>query len=68
VVGNPFLLAEKRVKILGFGRFSGIYYIERATHQYGTEGYITDLSLTNVRPQDAQQYRQDIYNNKEKKM
>ncbi|WP_242656375.1 phage late control D family protein [Desulfofundulus thermosubterraneus] len=68
VVGDPVLLAEKRVDMIGFGRFSGVYYIERAIHQYGAEGYVVDLSLTNVRPQDAQQYRQDLYNYQEKKM
>jgi phage protein D len=68
VVGDPVLSAEKRVILEGFGRFSGTYYIERATHRFGPDGYTTDLAVTNVRPEDAQQYRQDLYNYQAKTM
>jgi len=68
VVGDPALVAEKRVELAGFGRFSGVYYIERARHRYGVQGYTTELSLTNVRPADAHQYRQDLYAYGEAKM
>ena len=68
VVGDPVLEAEKRVILEGFGRFSGTYYINRAIHRFGVSGYTVDLSVTNIRPQDAQQYRQDLYNYQNKKM
>lgn len=68
VVGNPRLVAEKRVLIEGYGRFSGTYYIEKATHRFNTSGYICDLSVTNMRPEDAQQYRNDLYDYREKIM
>lgn len=68
VVGDPALEAEKRVVLEGFGRFSGTYYINRAVHRFGAGGYTVDLSVTNVRPQDAHQYREDLYNYSTKKM
>lgn len=68
VIGSPALSAEKRIQLTGFGRFSSTYYIEQATHRFGPEGYTTDLTVTSMRPQDIQQYRNDLYNNQSKKM
>lgn len=66
--GNEKMLAEKRVKVAGCGRFDETYYIEKATHEYSKSGYITNFSLTSIRPDSAEQYRQDLYNSKEKKL
>lgn len=46
VVGNPLLCAGKTVKVEGFGRYSGKYIIQSATHKLGGGGYTTDISLT----------------------
>ncbi|TEB09298.1 phage late control D family protein [Pelotomaculum propionicicum] len=65
--GNPKILAEKKVKVSGCGRFNGFYYVEKATHSLSKQdGYKTSFSLTNVRPESAEQYRQDLYNYEEK--
>lgn len=65
--GNPKILAEKKVKVTGCGRFNGFYYVEKATHNLSKqEGYKTTFNLTNVRPESAEQYRQDLYDNHER--
>lgn len=65
--GNPKLLTEKRVTVSGCGRFDEAYYIEKAEHEYSKgSGYVTRFNLTSVRPDTAEQYRQDLYDNKEK--
>lgn len=64
--GNPKMLAEKRVKVSGCGRFNESYYIEKAAHRLSKQaGYTTAFDLTSVRPESAEQYRQDLYDNKE---
>jgi len=66
--GNPKIVPEKRVKITGCGRFNEAYYIEKAEHEYRkTSGYVTRFDITSVRPDSAEQYRSDLYDNKEKK-
>ncbi|GBF34149.1 phage protein D [Desulfocucumis palustris] len=65
--GNPLLIAEKRVETKGFGRLEGAYYIEKARHSYSKSGgYTTTFDITNLRPDNAQQYRQDLYDNNAK--
>lgn len=66
--GNVDLLAEKKVRLAGCGRFSGVYYLEKVTHNYGTSGFVTDIDVTSLRPDSAEQYRQDLYDHKERKM
>lgn len=67
--GNPLMVTEKRVQVAdGCGRFNGTYYIEKAEHEYSkTSGYMTRFDITSVRPDSAEQYRQDLYDYKEKK-
>ena len=63
--GNPKLIAEKKVKISGCGRFDGEYYVEKATHSLSkSEGYKISFDVTSVRPDSAEQYRQDLYDRK----
>ena len=67
--GNPKIIAEKRVKVSGCGRFDEIYYVEKAVHKLSkSEGYRTSFDITSVRPETAEQYRQDLYDYKEKTM
>lgn len=67
--GNQKMLAEKKVKVSGCGRFDEAYYIEKATHRLSkSEGYRTTFDITSIRPESAEQYRQDLYNYKEKKI
>lgn len=61
--GNTFYVAEKKVQVVDAGRFSGLYYIEDSNFKYGKQnGFTSSLSLTNIRPDDADQYKQDLYN------
>ncbi len=61
--GNTLYVAEKKVQVVDAGRFSGLYYIEQASHKFGKQnGFATSLSATNIRPDDADQYKQDLYN------
>lgn len=61
VVGNPQLRAEAKVAALGFGRFDGPYYIDRAKHVLNkSNGYLTDLTVASLRPENAFQYRSDL--------
>lgn len=46
LVGNPLLCAGKTVALEEFGRFSGKWIIETATHKLGRSGYTTDIKLT----------------------
>jgi len=65
--GNQKLFTERRVKVAGCGRFDEIYYIEKVTHALNKqEGYQTTFDLTSVRPDNAEQYRQDLYETKGK--
>ncbi|WP_242850611.1 phage late control D family protein [Clostridium lundense] len=66
--GNPGLYAEGKINAINFGRFSGTYYINKVVHQMSkNEGYINSFDITNIRPDDAQQYRSDLYENNGKK-
>jgi phage protein D/phage baseplate assembly protein gpV len=51
-LGNPNLQAGRKVNITGVGeRFSGEYFVTRATHSYGTgAGYNVRFSVTGRRP------------------
>lgn len=64
----PYLECEKLVNVTGCGRFDGKYYIERVRHQYNKAGWFTEANLTSQRPDSAAQYRQDLYDFKERKM
>lgn len=60
--GNPLYVAEKKISAVDAGRFSGLYYLEEVKHTYGKQnGYTASLSVTNIRPDDAEQYKQDLY-------
>lgn len=66
--GNPNLYAEGKLNTVNFGRFSGTYYINKVIHQISkNDGYNNSLDITNIRPDDAQQYRNDLYDNDGKK-
>lgn len=61
VIGSPAMRAEGKVQTVGFGRFDGPYYINRARHQLDkANGYLVDLDLTSLRPDNAFQYRSDL--------
>lgn len=61
VPGHPGLLAEAKVQAIGFGRFSGPYYIDLAKHTIDKiNGYTTQLTLVNLRPENTYQYRDDL--------
>lgn len=65
----PYMECEKMVSITGCGRFDGKYYIERVRHSYNKSGgWFTECNLTSQRPDSAAQYRQDLYEQQEKKM
>jgi phage protein D len=67
--GNPKMLAEKKVKVTGCGRFNETYYLEKITHELNkSAGYKCTFDITSVRPDSAEQYRQDLYDYKEKKI
>ncbi|KEO81032.1 phage late control D family protein [Tumebacillus flagellatus] len=61
-VGNPHIGCEKKVGVHGCGRFDGNYYVERVDHHLSKAGYTIDLDITSLRPDEAQQYRDDLYN------
>lgn len=66
--GNPQLSAEKRIRASGFGRFDECYYLEKVIHEMDKgSGYKCSFDITSVRPDSAEQYRQDLYDYKEKK-
>lgn len=61
--GNTLYVAEKKLTITDAGRFSGLYYLEEVKHKFSKgSGFTVDLDLTNIRPDDAEQYKQDLYN------
>jgi Phage protein D len=69
VNGDSLLKAEKKVEIVGCGRFDSAYYIDRIRHKLTrTEGYRSELDLTSQRPDSAAQYRRDLYNYEAKTM
>jgi phage protein D len=62
LAGLPTIACEKKVSISGCGRFDGNYYVERFDHTLNKQGFLTSLDLTSLRPDEAEQYRQDLYN------
>lgn len=48
VIGDVSLVAGVVIAIKGFGSFDGNFYIETASHQVGTAGYTTALSIRRV--------------------
>lgn len=44
LMGDPKYLAAENIKIEGMGKFNGKYFIEKATHELGENGYITTLT------------------------
>mgnify|MGYP000894018488 FL=1 len=66
--GNIRMYAEGKVLTKGFGRFDGSYYLDRVTHSLSkSSGYTCEFDATNLRPENANQYRNDLYDYKEKK-
>jgi len=57
----PQAVTEKMAKVEGCGRFSGSYYIEHVSHDFSKLGATTEVQITNVRPDTAEQYRSDLY-------
>ncbi len=47
IVGNVDLVGGSCIDLINFGKFSGKYFIDKASHQVG-DGYITDLELHKV--------------------
>jgi phage protein D len=68
VAGSPFLIPEKMVTVKGCGRFDSNYYIEKARHSLSKRSCFTEISITSQRPDSAAQYRQDLYNYRERTM
>jgi phage protein D len=62
LAGIPTLACEKKVSVSGCGRFDGNYYVERFDHTLNKQGFITTMDLTSLRPDEAAQYRSDLYN------
>jgi hypothetical protein len=62
----PILAAEKKVLTEGTGRFDGTYYIEHVTHDFSKAGATTEVQITNIRSDNAEQYRDDLYETKSK--
>lgn len=48
MMGNASLVASQCVTVVGLGRLSGQYYIDRITHHVGS-GYTMDLELSRVK-------------------
>jgi len=64
----PTLEAEKKVMTEGTGRFDGTYYIEHVVHDFSKSGATTDVQITNIRPDTAEQYRDDLYQTNQTKV
>lgn len=48
VIGDVEIIAGVVVRIVGVGSFDGNFIVESASHDYGTSGYTTDLTLRRV--------------------
>lgn len=61
--GNTVYTVDATVQVVDAGRFSGSYYIEEVQFQFGKQnGFTTEtLSVTNILPDYAYQYKQDLY-------
>ncbi|WCK55436.1 hypothetical protein PP175_05655 [Aneurinibacillus sp. Ricciae_BoGa-3] len=57
----PQVVAEKKVTTQGTGRFDGLYYVDNIVHNISKSGATSETSITNLRPDDAEQYRTDLY-------
>lgn len=62
----PEIVPEKKVTFEGGGRFSNDYYVEQATTEISKSGATIELDVTNLRPDDTEQYRTDLYNEENK--
>ena len=47
---DPRLIASGTVRMAGFGKASGIYFIETATHVRGADGYVLSLEMRKISP------------------
>lgn len=65
---DPKVVPEKVVMATGFGRFDGKYYIDRVSIDMSKSGSTMTLDITSQRPDSAAQYRQDLYNYRDKTM
>jgi len=66
--GNQKLYAECKIGVHGCGRFDGAYYLDRVVHHLDKQsGYVNEFDITSLRPENAHQYRQDLYSYKERK-
>lgn len=61
MAGNAKIMCEKKVSVSGCGRFDGNYYVERFDHTLDKQGFVTNLDITSLRPDESEQYRQDLY-------
>lgn len=58
VVGNVFLVAGINIELVGFGVFSGRYFIRRSTHiPTAGDGYITSIDIKRVGLVDKSLYK-----------
>ncbi|WP_216625779.1 phage late control D family protein [Paenibacillus planticolens] len=61
MAGVPTIACEKKVSVAGCGRFDGNYYVERYDLTLNKQGFLMGLDITSLRPDEAEQYRQDLY-------
>lgn len=48
--GNPYLVAGNNVTLTGWGKFSGIYHIEKSTHTIDKAGgYVTEIEVSRIK-------------------
>jgi prophage tail gpP-like protein len=58
---TPEVVPEKKITFKGGGRFANDYYVERALTQIQKTGATIEVDVTNLRPDDTEQYRSDLY-------
>lgn len=67
VEGDSKIEAEDVISIANVGRFSGNYYVESVRHSYSQSGgYLCEMKVTNLRPDEAAQYRDTAYDEDQK--
>lgn len=61
--GDTAYIVDATVNVVDAGRFGGTYYIEEVQLQYGKQNGFTiqTLSVTNILPDTAYEYKQDLY-------
>lgn len=62
--GNPALIGDVKLTLgpdTTLGRFASDWYIEKATHRFGLDGYTCQLALTNTRPEASEVYKDALY-------